>query len=122
VTELDPLPEIECYPGALNQALMTLLVNGAESLAGSGTLTVRARTSDGKVRLSVRDTGCGIAEDELRSIFEIGFSGKGRRVKMNTGLANVRAVVEKHHGSITVESQPGVGTTFEIELPERQPK
>ena len=119
--ELEALPKIECYPGALNQALMTLLINAGESMEGTGTVTVRAQSGKDVVRLSVADQGRGIARDELERLFEIGFSRTGQRVRMNVGLANVQDVVEKHHGQIKVASELGKGTTFEIELPVRQP-
>ena len=121
VTRLGALPAIECYPGALNQALMTLLVNAAESIEGAGTVTVATEASKGRIQLRVSDTGCGIDVEKLHNLFEIGFNQSGERVRMTTGLANVRATVDKHHGSISVESVPGRGTSFVIELPVRQP-
>ena len=114
VTKFGALPAIECYPGALNQALMILLVNAAESIEGSGTVTVATEVSKGRIQLRVSDTGCGIAVDKLQNLFEIGFNRSGARVRMTTGLANVRATVDKHHGSISVESAPGQGTSFVI--------
>ena len=117
VTQFGELPAIECYPGALNQALMTLLVNAAESIESSGTVTVATEALDGHIQLRVSDTGCGIAVDEIQNLFEIGFNQSGERVRMTTGLANVRATVDKHHGSISVESALGQGTSFAIELP-----
>lgn len=119
-TSLGELPAIECYPAALNQALMTLLVNAAESIEGNGTVTVVAEAFDERVRVSVSDTGKGIAAERLDHLFEIGFSEVGQRVHMHTGLSNVRTTVEKHRGQIDVSSVPGEGTTFTIELPVSQ--
>jgi two-component system NtrC family sensor kinase len=100
---------------------MTLLVNAAESIEGPGTVTVATEVLEGRIQLRVSDTGCGIAVDRLQDLFEIGLNQSGERVRMTTGLANVRATVDKHHGSISVESAPGQGTSFTIELPITQP-
>jgi two-component system NtrC family sensor kinase len=120
VVQLGELPAIECYPGALNQAVMTLLVNAAESIEDTGMVTVTTEALEGHIRLSVSDTGRGIPGDRLESLFEIGFSEKQERVRMTTGLASVRATVEKHQGQISVSSVPGDGTRFVVELPLRQ--
>ena len=117
IKELDDVPAIDSYPTDLNQALMTLLVNAGESIDDEGTITVRTSHDNGHVRMVISDTGRGIPRDRLDTLFDFGFTQKGSRMRLQIGLANVRATVDKHHGEIHVESEPGKGTTFEIRLP-----
>ena len=120
VRELADVPAIESYPTELNQALMTLLVNAGEAIEDEGTITVKTTLENGHVRIITSDTGRGIPEDRLANLFDIGFSQKGARMRLHVGLANVQAVISKHHGDITVQSTVNEGTTFEIKLPIRQ--
>ncbi len=119
VENLGELPRIESYPGELNQAFMTLLMNAGEAIENDGTITVATRATNGEVRITTSDTGRGIPAERLESIFEIDFAQKGSQMRMRAGLANVRNVVSKHQGEIHVKSEPGKGTTFEIVLPVR---
>ena len=70
--------------------------------------------------MTTTDTGRGIPEDRIDKLFDVGFTQKGSRMKLQVGLANVRAVVEKHRGRIQVTSQLDKGTTFELRLPIKQ--
>ena len=117
IKELDDVPAIDSYPTELNQALMTLLLNAGESIDDEGTITVRTSHDNGHVRMVISDTGRGIPRDRLDTLFDVGLTQKGSRMRLQVGLANVRATVDKHHGEIHVESEPGKGTTFEIRLP-----
>lgn len=118
--ELADVPAIESYPTELNQALMTLLANAGESIEGEGTITVRTSRENDSIRITASDTGRGIPADRLDTLFDIGFAPKGSRMRLHVGLANVQAVISKHHGKITVDSNIDEGTTFEIKLPIRQ--
>jgi signal transduction histidine kinase len=114
------LPKIECYPNALNQAFMTLLLNACESIEGQGTIVITTRADADRVWISTMDTGRGIPPGMLENIFDIGFSQKGNQMRMHTGLANVYSIVKKHKGDIEVTSELNKGTTFEITLPVKQ--
>lgn len=109
--------------GQLQQGLLALLVNGIEAMRGpgmeGGELLVRVRGDETAVWLDVGDTGCGIAPDILPQIFEPFFSTKQEESGVGLGLAVVYGIVQRHGGSIDVESQPGRGTTFHIRLPRR---
>ena len=118
VRELEDVPPIESYPTELNQALMTLLVNAGEAIENEGTITVATERENGHVRITTSDTGRGISRERLDSLFEIGFTEKGSRMRLHVGLANVQAAVSKHRGQIHVESELEKGTTFAITLPD----
>ncbi len=107
--------------GQLQQALIAMLVNAAEAMKGGGTLTVRLAGDSEGVRIDIADTGVGIPPDVLPQIFEPFFSTKHNESGVGLGLAVVYGIVHKHGGSIEVESEPGVGTTFHIGLPRRPP-
>lgn len=115
--ELAPVPLINGYPSELNQALMTLLSNAAEAVEGEGTVRVETDHEGEAIRVRVSDTGRGIPEDKVESIFDVGFVTRGAKIRLHVGLANVQAVVAKHNGTIGVDSTVGAGTTFQILLP-----
>jgi PAS domain S-box-containing protein len=132
-TDLDPgLPQVPCFPGEINQAILNLVVNAAhaieEAIGGRhtgqlGTIRVATRLLGEEVRISVSDTGAGIPEAILERIFEPFFTTKPVGKGTGQGLAIVHAVVvEKHGGRATVETRQGEGTTFHLFLPlDRQP-
>jgi len=113
------------------QSVINLLINAADAMPNGGTLTLRtsrhtklpASATNLKTRLrlpcvclSVRDTGVGIKERHLASIFDPFFTTKPEGSGL--GLYNARIAIEKHGGSITVESKEGEGTAFRVWLPE----
>jgi PAS domain S-box-containing protein len=124
--DLAPTP-VKADAGQINQLVMNLIINAAEAINNTGTVvmttrieevagTVEHRLAPGNyARLRVSDTGCGMDEDTLGRIFEPFFSTKfsGRGL----GLAAALGIVHSHHGSITVKSAPGKGTTFTVWLP-----
>lgn len=102
------------------QCLINLMINAADAMGSTGgTLTVRCRLADeaGKAWIEVADTGCGIEEQHLAHVFEPFYSTKGSGSGTGLGLAVVARVVEAHHGRIDVQTRPGEGTCFRIELP-----
>ena len=107
----------------LQQVLMNLILNAREAmLPKGGRLTISARQDSGSVRIEIADTGCGIEQRDLAKIFQPFFTTKTERSKAarhgaGLGLAFCKRVVEAHNGAICVDSQPGRGTTFIINLP-----
>ena len=87
-------------------------------MPAGGTLTVRTSQRNGNVRLEVTDTGEGLTPEECARLFTPYYTTK--RHGTGLGLAIVQSVVSDHDGRIEVESAPGAGATFRIELPERQ--
>ena len=108
----------------LQQALMNLILNAREAmLPRGGVLTVAAEERADDIRIIVRDTGCGIAQADMKKVFDSFFSTKDKHNSEQSGtglgLALCKKVVDAHNGSITVDSQPGKGTTFTITLPKK---
>jgi PAS domain S-box-containing protein len=100
----------------LSQILLDLVVNAREALgARGGEIVVETGAEAGEVRLSVRDSGPGIAPDQLPRIFEPFFTTKPNGSGL--GLAICYGIVREHGGRIDVESQPGAGTTVVVRLP-----
>jgi signal transduction histidine kinase len=120
-TEYAPLPPIEVYPQQLGQVFMNLLLNAVQAIPGRGTVSVRTTPAEGGIEVLVSDTGIGIAPENLRRIFEPGFTTKGDRVGMGLGLLITQQILDQHRGRLTVESTPGQGTTFTIYIPDGGP-
>lgn len=116
------LPQVECYPSQLNQVFMNLLINGAQSIAGQGTITIRTGTEGEQVWVAISDTGSGIAPENMARIFDPFFTTKPVGKGTGLGLSLCYGIVERHGGRIDVRSALGEGTTFTIRLPiQRQP-
>lgn len=120
--EYGKLPRVECFPSQLNQLFMNLLLNACHAIDGEGTITVKTQATDGQVEVAIRDTGCGIDEEDQERIFEPGFTTKGSRTGMGLGLLICRQVTERHGGEIQVDSSPGEGSTFTVTLPLELPE
>jgi signal transduction histidine kinase len=110
----------------LNQVLANLLVNALRYTPPGGAITLRGEPSPIGVRLIVSDTGEGIPPDDLAHIFDRFWRGDPARTRKDgtgggLGLAIVRQLVELHGGRVSVESAPGQGTVFTIDLPDVLP-
>ena len=124
-THLGEIPPVVCYVGEFNQALLNIVVNAAhaidEVVAGTdqkGLITVTTCQEGDHVVVSVKDTGGGIPEEIHDKIFDPFFTTKEVGKGTGQGLPVARSViVDKHHGSLTFETQRGIGTTFVIRLP-----
>ncbi|KUH81559.1 MULTISPECIES: ATP-binding protein [unclassified Mycobacterium] len=119
VKEMDKsIPELLCYPGDLNQVWTNIIDNAIQAMGGSGTLTLRTmRENEEMIRVEICDDGPGIPEDIIGNIFNPFFTTKpfGEGTGLGLDLAR-RIVVEKHHGDLRVESEPG-HTKFIVLLP-----
>lgn len=112
------LPELQCYPGDLNQVWTNIIENAIQAMDGHGTLTIRtARENDQMIRVEICDDGPGIPEDIIGRIFTPFFTTKpfGEGTGLGLDLA-WRIVVEKHGGNLSVQSKPG-DTRFIVCLP-----
>ncbi|MFP8968055.1 ATP-binding protein [Pokkaliibacter sp. CJK22405] len=118
--EYGDMPEVECIPSQINQVILNLLVNAAQAIENSGTVTVRTGTQGDQAFIAISDTGCGIAPNNLNQIFNPFFTTKPVGKGTGLGLAMSYNIMEKHHGRIEVQSKVGEGTTFTLWLPIRQ--
>ncbi len=110
------LPEILCYPDELNQVWTNLIHNALQAMGNKGILTINANQQDSWMRVSITDSGAGIAPEIMSRIFEPFFTTKPPGEGSGLGLDIVRKIVEKHQGKIEVESVPGK-TTFTVSIP-----
>ncbi len=125
--DFDPsLPPVHCLPGELNQAILNIIVNAAHAISEKldktrtdlGTITLCTRKENDSIKITIKDTGPGIPDEIKSQIFDPFFTTKEVGKGTGQGLAIAYSViVDKHHGTIHVESEPGSGTTFTIRLP-----
>jgi len=114
----DPLPEIDADPDLLHRAFQNLVLNAMDAMPAGGTLTLRTSEHNGNVRIEVADTGKGLTPEECSRLFTPYYTTKQSGTGL--GLAIIQSVVSDHHGTISVTSEEGRGTSFRIELPQRQ--
>ena len=121
--------EIQCDPDQVQQVLLALMMNAIEAMATSGSpsdggrIAVDAQWDVKRDSMIIRvsDNGIGMSEDVKAHIFEPFFTTKSEGKGVGLGLAIAYGIIERHHGAIDVESQPGHGTIFTITLPSTQP-
>ncbi len=116
-------PYINCDADQLLQAFIALLVNAVEAMPQGGKLTIsveNANDSPDDILIKIHDTGFGIPADVIDKIFEPFFTTKKEKKGVGLGLPVVYGIVQRHKGTIRVESQPNKGTTFYIQLPASQ--
>lgn len=127
------LPQIVADRGKLEQVLVNLVINARDAMPLGGKLTIRttrvgvsdhagpttssAVPKDPDLLVQIRDTGQGIPQDIKDKIFEPYFSTKGPGKGSGLGLSMALGIIAQHHGSISVESRPGAGSTFTIRMP-----
>jgi len=126
-TDFDPnLPAVPCFRAELNQVILNMIVNSAHAIAEAnadnssrqGTIRIGTYHQDNWAIIRISDTGAGIPEGIRHKIFDLFFTTKGPGKGSGQGLAISHSViVEKHKGTLELESQEGKGTTFIIGLP-----
>ncbi|MFK8028956.1 MAG: ATP-binding protein [Gammaproteobacteria bacterium] len=127
VTHYDPqLPLTECMPDEINQAILNIVVNAADSiqekidagLTERGEISVSTYVDNGYIEIRISDTGMGVPEEIRQRVFEPFFTTKDVGMGTGQGLAITYDVVANHHnGELICESEPGQGATFRIRLP-----
>jgi PAS domain S-box-containing protein len=111
------LPQIECYPGPLNQVFLNLLTNAIQAIDGQGSITLTTRSEADRIRIEIADNGRGMSPEEKQRIFEPFFTTKPVGEGTGLGLSISYGIIQKHKGSIQVHSQMGHGSVFILELP-----
>ncbi|MGD9581768.1 MAG: ATP-binding protein [Vampirovibrionia bacterium] len=111
------MPNITCFAGQLNQVFMNLLANAAQAIDSKGTVTITTQKDDTHAKIIISDSGCGISPENLSKIFDPFFTTKDVGEGTGLGLSVSYGIIEKHNGTITVESKIGEGTTFTVKIP-----
>jgi len=111
------MPPVKGNAGKLQQVFLNLFLNARDAMEAGGTLAIRAWSEDGFARIDVADNGQGIQPENLARIYDPFFTTKGARKGTGLGLSVTYGIVREHGGSIEVESRPGAGSRFRVELP-----
>ncbi len=114
---LAPLPKYKCRPGELGQVIMNLLLNASDAISVKGEVTLTSEATDMAINISVADTGLGIAEEYILKIFDPFYTSKEIGKGTGLGLSISQSIIEKHGGTISVESELNKGTVFTVSLP-----
>lgn len=112
----DHLPLIKCYPNMLNQVFMNILINACQSIENQGLITITTSFKKPTLTVSIKDTGKGMSKEEINKIFTAGYTTKGVGVGTGLGLAISEKIIQKHSGTIQVNSEIGLGSEFIITI------
>ncbi len=126
--ELDPeLPPVECVAEELNQVLLNLIVNSAQAIAEAqekdknkkdkGRIGISTAHKGDIMSLTITDNGIGMPPEVIEKVFDPFFTTKSVGKGTGQGLSIIYAIIERHGGSIDLESTEGVGTTFNLTFP-----
>ncbi len=111
----DDLPEVNVSRGGLEQLFLNLFTNALDSMSAGGKLKVTARPAGGHLEVKISDTGGGIPAEQLKRIHEPFYTTKVEGFGL--GLAICRSILWESGGQMTIDSQPGKGTTVTVQLP-----
>jgi signal transduction histidine kinase len=116
------IPEIEGYSGKISQVFMNILSNAIDAIERNGTITITSLldTQEDKIKISIKDSGMGIPESDLKKIFEPFYSTKITGEGMGLGLSITFSIIKEHKGDIDVKSSINEGTEFILTLPIKQ--
>jgi len=118
IKELDPsLPKLMADFDQLQQVCTNLILNAVQAMPDGGRLTLHTSADDNQVKIEIQDTGCGISPENMRKLFTPFFTTKEKGKGVGLGLAIAHGIIQRHRGSIEVQSKEGEGTTFTIYLP-----
>jgi signal transduction histidine kinase len=115
--DIGDIPQVSGNQKYIQEILFNLINNSIHAIGRRGTITIEARESGSDVALRVKDTGCGIPEDQIEQIFEPFFTTKMDSKGVGLGLYVIKQLMTRMDGKISVESVVGEGTTFTLEFP-----
>ena len=119
--EVEPgLPDVEMSPNQIKQVFVNVINNACQAIssdAPSGRIWITAKRVDDSVAVSVTDSGPGMTEDVAARVFEPFFTTKPEGEGTGLGLSISQGIVREHGGRITLDTRPGRGATFTVELP-----
>jgi len=119
-TDLNPgIPNVSGDFNQIQQCIINLIFNGVDAMPDGGTLAIKSslNANKGVVEVEIEDTGAGIAKEDLPHIFDPFYSTKTEGSGLGLGLSTVYGIIDRHKGTITVDSELGKGTVFMIKLP-----
>lgn len=111
------LPLVSCNLAQVNQVFMNLIVNAAQAMESQGTITITTKIDGANAVLEFRDNASGIPANKIGSIFDPFFTTKPIGSGTGLGLSISYGIIQRHGGTIEVDSEVGVGTTFSVRLP-----
>jgi PAS domain S-box-containing protein len=111
----ESLPSVMLDEASIHAALMNLMLNAIQAMPAGGLLEVQTETRDQHVLVTIRDTGKGMSDEQIRNVFEPFYTTRAQGLGL--GMPYAKKIIEQHRGTISVESREGEGTTIEIELP-----
>jgi signal transduction histidine kinase len=117
VKELGEVGEIVGYPGKLNQVFMNIITNAYQAIPDKGEIRIRTFMQGSRVVVTIQDNGLGMSEEVKKHIFEPFYTTKQVGKGTGLGLSISYGIIKDHKGSISVESEPGKGSTFTVVLP-----
>ena len=110
-------PVVFANAGKLQQVFLNLFVNARDAMPEGGELRILTDTVDSKIEIIVQDTGVGISSENIQKIYDPFFTTKAVGKGTGLGLSVSYGIVQEHGGNISVDSKPGIGTSFKLELP-----
>lgn len=122
IKEYSKLPNIQCFPGKINQVIMNLISNAIDAIDDTGTVYISTESDDKYVYIKVKDTGKGIPQEVLPHIFEPFYTTKDVGAGTGLGLSISYSIIKDHNGYIDVKSVIGKGTEFIVALPSASSK
>lgn len=117
IREYGEIPPFVCQPGKLNQVFLNILKNACQAIEDKGRITITTGLKENMMHVAIRDTGKGIKQEDLNSIFDPRFTTKSSVIRINLGLSICYQIIQEHGGTINVESQLGKGSVFTVILP-----
>jgi signal transduction histidine kinase len=118
--EYGDIGEIECFPGKLNQVFMNVFTNSIQAMEDGGELYIQTLASGSGIKVFIRDNGSGMSPEVKKHIFDPFYTTKDVGKGTGLGLSISYGIIEQHHGTIEVISEPGKGSEFIIILPGTQ--
>jgi PAS domain S-box-containing protein len=114
--QLKEVPEIKGNESELYEMLTNLIFNAVDAIEQSGKIVISTRNNEDEVRLTVRDTGCGMDAETRNNCLNPFYTSKGD-AGTGLGLSVTQSIIQRHDGTLNIESAPGQGTTFDITFP-----
>ncbi len=109
------IPKLQVDDGQIQQVLVNLILNSIQAIDDGGKIYITSGLKDGHVEVTVKDTGCGISQENLEKIFEPLFTTKPKGIGL--GMSIVKMLVERHGGSLHIQSRVNIGTTVTLKFP-----